>query len=107
MSAAAAITDKADKVRELHDRLVAQVEALVSGEDWARYLSVAARFHSYSANNLWLILAQRPDLATEGGRVAGYQSWKRLGRHVSRGATTHAVLAAMAPAAVEDLAVSA
>ena len=81
-----ASTAKADKVRELHDRLVAQVEALVTGEDWARYLSVAARFHSYSANNLWLILAQRPDLAAEGGRVAGYQTWKRLGRHVNRGA---------------------
>ena len=86
MSAAVASTDKADKVRELHDRLVAQVKALVTGEDWARYLSVAARFHSYSANNLWLILAQRPDLATEGGRVAGYQTWKRLGRQVNRGA---------------------
>lgn len=48
MSAAVASTDKADKVRELHERLVAQVEALVTGEDWARYLSVAARFHSYS-----------------------------------------------------------
>lgn len=37
-----------DKVRALHDRLTAEVEALVTGEDWARFLSVAARFHSYS-----------------------------------------------------------
>ena len=93
MSAAVASSDKADKVRELHERLIGQVEALVTGEDWARYLSVAARFHSYSANNLWLILAQRPDLATEGGRVAGYQTWKRLGRHVNRGAKGIAILA--------------
>lgn len=93
MSAPVAGTDKVDKVRELHDRLIAQVEALVTGEDWARYLSVAARFHSYSANNLWLILAQRPDLATEGGRVAGYQTWKRLHRHVNRGAKGIAILA--------------
>jgi hypothetical protein len=90
---AATAADKADKVRELHDRLVAQVEALVTGEDWARYLSVAARFHSYSANNLWLILAQRPDLATDGGRVAGYQTWRRLGRQVNRGAKGIAILA--------------
>jgi hypothetical protein len=88
-----ASTANAAKVRELHDRLVAQVEALVTGEHWARYLSVAARFHSYSANNLWLMLAQRPDLATEGGRVAGYQTWKRLGRHVNRGAKGISILA--------------
>ncbi|HVE47717.1 MAG TPA: ArdC family protein, partial [Acidimicrobiales bacterium] len=93
MSATVASTDKADKVRELHERLVAQVEALVTGEDWARYLSVAARFHSYSANNLWLILAQRPDLATTGGRVAGYQTWKRLGRQVQAGSKGIAILA--------------
>ena len=71
MSASA--TDKADKVRGLHDRLVAQVKALVTGEDWARYLRMAARFHS-SASNLWLMLAQRPDLATTGDRVAGYRT---------------------------------
>ncbi len=37
----------ADKVRQLHDTLTAQVEALVSGEDWARFLTVASRFHTY------------------------------------------------------------
>lgn len=85
--------ERAAKVRALHDRLVAQVEALVTGEDWARYLSVAARFHSYSPNNLWLILAQRPDLATTGGRVAGFHTWRRLGRSVNRGAKGIAILA--------------
>jgi hypothetical protein len=34
VSAAVTGTANADKVRELHDRLIAQVEALVSGEDW-------------------------------------------------------------------------
>lgn len=93
MSTAVASTDKADKVRELHERLIAQVEALVSGEDWARYLSMAARFHSGPASNLWLMLGQRPDLATESGRVAGYQTWKGLGRHVNRGGKGIAILA--------------
>jgi len=37
----------ADKVRQLHDSLTAQVEALVSGDDWARFLTVASRFHTY------------------------------------------------------------
>ena len=78
-----------DKVRQLHDRLTAQVEALVSGEDWARFLAVASRFHTYSANNVWLILAQRPDAT----RVAGYRTWQRLGRQVNRGAKGIAILA--------------
>jgi hypothetical protein len=78
-----------DKVRALHDRLTAEVEALVTGEDWARFLSVAARFHSYSTNNVWLILAQRPDAT----RVAGYRSWQRLGRQVNKGAKGIAILA--------------
>lgn len=72
---------------------MAQVGALVTGEDWARYLSVAARFHTYSPNNLWLILAQRPDLATTGDRVAGFHTWKKLGRSVNRGAKGIAILA--------------
>jgi len=79
----------ADKVRQLHDSLTAQVEALVSGEDWARFLTVASKFHQYSANNLWLILAQRPDAT----RVAGYQTWKRLGRQVNKGSKGIAILA--------------
>ena len=79
----------ADKVRQLHDTLTAQVEALVSGEDWARFLTVASRFHTYSPNNVWLILAQRPDAT----RVAGYRAWQRLGRQVNKGAKGIAILA--------------
>jgi hypothetical protein len=79
----------ADKVRQLHDSLTAQVEALVSGEDWARFLTVASRFHNYSANNVWLIMAQRPDAT----RVAGYRTWQRLGRQVNKGARGIAILA--------------
>jgi len=79
----------AERVRALHDRLTAQVEALVTGEDWARFLTVASRFHTYSPNNVWLILAQRPHAT----RVAGYRTWQRLGRQVNRGAKGIAILA--------------
>lgn len=78
-----------DKISALHDRLIAQIEALVSGADWARFLAVAARFHSYSPNNVWLILIQRPDAT----RVAGYRTWQRLGRQVNKGAKGIAILA--------------
>jgi hypothetical protein len=79
----------AERVRALHDRLTAEVEALVSDEDWARFLTAAARFHTYSANNVWLILAQRPDAT----RVAGYRAWQRLGRQVNKRAKGIAILA--------------
>ncbi len=79
----------ADKVAALHDRLAAQVEALVTGEDWARFLTVASRFHRYSPSNLWLIMAQRPDATN----VAGFRTWASLGRHVVKGAKGIAILA--------------
>ncbi len=79
----------ADKIRQLHDSLTAQVEALVSGDDWARFLTVASRFHTYSPNNVWLILAQRRDAT----RVAGYRTWQKLGRQVNKGAKGIAILA--------------
>ncbi len=37
-----------DRVRQLHDRLTAEVDAFVTSEEWTRFLSVAARFHNYS-----------------------------------------------------------
>jgi DNA primase len=72
---------QADKLTALHARLAEQVERLSSGEDWAAWLRVAARFHDYSLSNVLLILAQRPDAT----RVAGYRTWQTLGRQVDKG----------------------
>ena len=78
-----------DKLTEMHDRLAKAVESLVSGEDWKKMLELSRRFHTYSANNVFLILAQRP----EATRVAGYRTWSSLGRHVMRGERGIAILA--------------
>src|SRR3954462_7927788 len=80
---------QADKLAALHERLAAEVAALRTGEDWQRWLAVAARFHSYSFQNTLLILSQRPDATT----VAGYETWKTLGRQVSKGQKGIAILA--------------
>jgi len=45
------------------------------------YLATMARFHPYSAGNQLLIWSQKP----QASRVAGYQTWKRLGRQVKHG----------------------
>jgi hypothetical protein len=42
---------RSDKLADVHDRLVAAVEALVSGDDWQRFLAIAAKLHGYSTGN--------------------------------------------------------
>ena len=70
-----------DRLALAHEQLTAAVEQLVSSEDWARMLEVAARFHRYSLNNVLLVHAQMP----EATRLAGYRAWQALGRQVRRG----------------------
>jgi len=72
---------RTDRAAELQGQLEAEIAALVSGEDWRRFLETVSRFHKYSANNLFLIMAQKPDAT----RVAGFNTWKRLGRYVRKG----------------------
>jgi hypothetical protein len=69
------------KVREAVELLDAGAERILDGEQFKRYLSFAAKFHRYSANNSLLILVQRPTAT----RVAGYRRWQELSRQVRRG----------------------
>ena len=75
------------------DALGKLAAALESGQSEAltNYLAVMARFRSYSANNCLLIAMQRPSAS----RVAGFHSWRKLGRHVRKGAKGIAILAPM------------
>ncbi len=82
-------TTRTDKLGQLHRRLEAEVLGLISGTDWQSMLVVASRFHRYSARNIFLIHAQRPDAT----RVAGFGRWRALGRHVRRGESGIAILA--------------
>src|SRR3954447_2306215 len=80
---------RADKLTALHERLAAEVAALRTGQDWQRWLAIASRFPTYSFQNTLLILSQRPDATN----VAGYETWKALGRQVSKGEKGIAILA--------------
>ncbi|MHB8644651.1 MAG: ArdC-like ssDNA-binding domain-containing protein [Thermomicrobiales bacterium] len=67
--------------------LTKKVEEIVTGEGYRAYLTMLARFHTYSANNVALILAQYPD-ATKVmgyGNKPGTTGWKSLGRYVREG----------------------
>jgi hypothetical protein len=65
---------------EAINRLAAELEAGKS-EALQNYLNTMGRFHNYSWGNVLLIGAQRPTAT----RVAGYHTWKDLGRFVKTG----------------------
>lgn len=68
-------------VQELIEQLEAGVSEVLSSERWREWLRLQARFHRYSATNTWLILLQQPDAT----RVAGFHTWKQMGRWVRSG----------------------
>jgi hypothetical protein len=67
-------------IRQAVNSLVQQLEAGKS-DALTAYLAAMARFHRYSFGNIMAIARQCP-AAT---RVAGYQTWKELGRQVKKG----------------------
>lgn len=72
------------------DELVAQLEAGRSAGLTA-YLAAVGRFHRYSFGNILLILSQRPDAS----RVAGFHTWKSMGRSVKKGEKGIVIIAPM------------
>jgi hypothetical protein len=77
-------------IRQAVDFLIGQIEAGKS-ETLAAYLTAMARFHNYSFGNIVAIARQRP-AAT---RVAGFGTWKEMGRFVKRGERGIQILAPM------------
>src|SRR5205085_3732183 len=71
---------------------------LKASEGWQAWMETAARFHKYSFSNLMLIASQRPD-ATQ---VAGFQTWKSLGRQVRKGEKGIAIFAPISVRKVDD-----
>jgi hypothetical protein len=57
-------------------RLADGIANLVTSDQWAEWLKVQSRFHTYSFGNVMLILCQKPD-ATQ---VASFGKWKSMGR---------------------------
>lgn len=62
---------------------------LTSSGEWTNWLAVCRRFHRYSFHNQVLILSQRP----EASWVAGFQTWRQLGRQVRKGERGISILA--------------
>lgn len=67
--------------------------ALASGQsqELQTYLTAMAKFHRYSMSNVFLILLQNPDAT----HVAGYHTWRSVGRQVREGEKGIAIIAPM------------
>ena len=84
-------TDNAKSLAE--NALNLLVESVMHGRSEAvqAYLETISRFHTYSFGNQMLIAFQRPSAT----RVAGFQTWKSLGRFVKKDEKGIAILAPM------------
>ncbi len=94
------IAERTAKIDALQQTLTEAVESLVTSEDWIRALTFAARFRSRSFSNTLLIWVQHSIAHAEGRvpdpmptRVAGFQQWRQLGRHVMKGQSGYQILA--------------
>ncbi|WP_085369590.1 ArdC-like ssDNA-binding domain-containing protein [Leifsonia sp. NCR5] len=73
--------DRQAEAEALHASIVEQVQQLADSGQWRAFLEFARSFHSYSLNNLLLILAQNPTATM----VAGFRQWQTKGRQVRKG----------------------
>ncbi len=74
---------------ETLERLTNGIAQLTSSDSWRAWLKAQARFHRYSFSNTVLILCQR----STASRIAGFHTWRRLGRVVRRGESALWILA--------------
>lgn len=82
--------ERREQLEQWQSKLTDKVAELVAGDQWQRWLDVAARFTSYSFRNSVLIMMQRPDATA----VAGYRAWQTsFGRQVNRGEVGIKILA--------------
>jgi antirestriction protein ArdC len=83
---------KVEEVKQITSKALEElVQALESGHSEAltAYLKTMSLFSKYSLNNLFLIARQRPDAR----RVAGFHTWRKLGRYVRKGEKGIAIIA--------------
>jgi hypothetical protein len=86
-------TDKAQELTEQINNsmaaLCAETDAAKQSATYRAWLSTVSRFYKYSFGNCLLIWSQAP----EATRVAGFHTWKSLGRFVKKGETGVRILA--------------
>jgi hypothetical protein len=82
----------ADDLKKLTTESLKELAALLEqgrSERLIALLKTMGRFHRYSLHNVCLIVAQRPSAT----RVAGFHTWRSVGRFVRKGEKGIAILA--------------
>lgn len=91
----------ADDLKKLTTESLKELAALLEQGHTERLtllLKTMARFHRYSLHNVCLIVTQRPTAS----RVAGFHTWRTLGRFVRKGEKGIAILAPILKRRRED-----
>jgi antirestriction protein ArdC len=91
----------ADDLKKLTTESLKELAALLEqghSERLTSLLKTMARFHRYSLHNVCLIVTQRPTAS----RVAGFHTWRTLGRFVRKGEKGIAILAPILKRRRED-----
>jgi len=81
------------KIDAVMKQLKEGVEGIQESAQFRLFLTTMSKFHDYSIGNLILIGLQKPDAT----RVAGFNTWKELGRWVKKGERGIAILAPVMP----------
>ena len=84
---------KERKIDEVLKTLKEGVDGIQQSENFRKFLITMAKFHDYSIGNLILIMIQKPNAT----RVAGFGTWKDLGRWIKKGEKGIAILAPCMP----------
>jgi len=84
---------KERKIDEVLKRLKEGVNDIQESNNFKQFLLTMSKFHDYSIGNLILIMVQKPGAT----RVAGFKTWKDLGRWVKKGEKGIAILAPCLP----------
>ena len=81
------------KIDAVMKQLKEGVEGIQDSYQFRLFLTTMSKFHDYSIGNQILIMLQKP----EATRVAGFNTWKDLGRFVKKGEKGIAILAPVMP----------
>jgi len=82
-----------NKVEGILKQLKSGVESIQQSDQFRLFLSTMGKFHDYSIGNMILIMLQKPQAT----HVAGFNTWKELGRYVKAGEKGIAILAPVMP----------
>ena len=79
---------KQEEMKKIMQELEEGVKGIFTSNKFKEYLMTMSKFHKYSPMNIYWILSQKKD-ATQ---IAGFKTWKELGRTVIKGEKSLRVL---------------